>query len=57
MAFDKWPVVEIWHARASCFAFICSKTRWPVLLEILKSVLAIDGELFRLIGDARVRVS
>ena len=21
-AFDKWPVVEVWHAQASCFAFV-----------------------------------
>lgn len=21
-AFEKWPLIEIWHAQASCFAFV-----------------------------------
>ncbi len=21
-AFEKWPLVEVWHAQASCFAFV-----------------------------------
>jgi hypothetical protein len=21
-AFDKWPLIEVWHAQASCFAFV-----------------------------------
>jgi len=24
-AFDKWPLVEVWHAQASCFAFVVLK--------------------------------
>ena len=26
-AFDKWPLVEVWHAQASCFAFVVLQHR------------------------------
>jgi hypothetical protein len=26
-AFEKWPVVEVWHAQASCFAFVVLRNR------------------------------
>ena len=29
-AFDKWPIVEVWHAPASCFAFVVCQRREDV---------------------------
>jgi len=26
-AFEKWPLIEIWHAQASCFAFVVLRHR------------------------------
>ncbi len=26
-AFEKWPVIEVWHAQASCFAFVVLRHR------------------------------
>lgn len=49
-AFDKWPIIEVWHAQASCFAFVVLKNSEDVPAAISE----LDG---RFIGDARVRVS
>ncbi|CAF4001812.1 unnamed protein product [Rotaria magnacalcarata] len=49
-AFEKWPLIEIWHAHASCFAFVVLRQR-----EDAQQVISeLDG---RYILDARVRVS
>lgn len=29
-AFEKWPLVEVWHAQASCFAFVVLRNREDV---------------------------
>ena len=29
-AFDKWELVEVWHAKASCFAFVVLRNREDV---------------------------
>lgn len=29
-AFDKWPLVEVWQAQASCFAFVVLRNREDV---------------------------
>jgi hypothetical protein len=26
-AFDKWPLMDVWHAQASCFAFVVLRHR------------------------------
>ncbi len=26
-AFDKWPLMDVWHAKASCFAFVVLRHR------------------------------
>jgi hypothetical protein len=26
-AFEKWPIIEVWHAQASCFAFVVLRHR------------------------------
>jgi len=49
-AFEKWPVAEVWHAQASCFAFVVLRNREDVQTAISE----LDG---RFIGDARVRVT
>ncbi|CAF1195479.1 unnamed protein product [Rotaria sordida] len=49
-AFDKWPLIEVWHANASCFAFVVLRHR----NDGQQAINELDG---RYIGDARVRVS
>ncbi|CAF1125649.1 unnamed protein product [Rotaria sp. Silwood1] len=49
-AFDKWPIVEVWHAQASCFAFVVLRNRE----DVQQAINELDG---RYIGDARVRVT
>ncbi|CAF4212661.1 unnamed protein product [Rotaria socialis] len=49
-AFEKWPLIEIWHAHASCFAFVVLRQRE----DAQQAISELDG---RYIGDARVRVS
>ena len=29
-AFEKWPLIEVWHAQASCFAFVVLRNREDV---------------------------
>ncbi|CAF2696874.1 unnamed protein product [Rotaria sp. Silwood2] len=49
-AFNKWPLIEVWHAQASCFAFVVLRQRE----DGQQAISELDG---RYIGDARVRVS
>jgi hypothetical protein len=49
-AFDKWPLVEVWHAQASCFAFVVLRNHE----DVQPAINELDG---RFIGDARVRVT
>ncbi|CAF0898107.1 unnamed protein product [Adineta ricciae] len=49
-AFEKWPLVEVWHAQASCFAFVVLRNRE----DVRKAIDELDG---RFIGNARVRVT
>ncbi|CAF1241185.1 unnamed protein product [Adineta steineri] len=49
-AFDKWPLIEVWHAKASCFAFVVLRHRE----DGQRAISELDG---RCIGDARIRVS
>ncbi|CAF0886115.1 unnamed protein product [Adineta ricciae] len=49
-AFNKWPIIEVWHAQASCFAFVVLRHRQ----DGQHAISELDG---RCIGDARVRVS
>ncbi|UJR15363.1 hypothetical protein I4U23_002312 [Adineta vaga] len=49
-AFEKWQVIEVWHAQASCFAFVVLGHRD----DGQRAISELDG---RYIGDARVRVS
>jgi hypothetical protein len=39
-AFDKWPLVEIWHAPASCFAFVVFQYRH----DVQKAIDELDGQ-------------
>ncbi|UJR31249.1 hypothetical protein I4U23_018751 [Adineta vaga] len=49
-AFEKWPLVEVWHAQASHFAFVVLRNRE----DVRQAIDELDG---RFIGDARVHVS
>ncbi|CAF1574052.1 unnamed protein product [Rotaria sp. Silwood1] len=49
-AFDKWSLIEVWHAQASCFAFVVLRHRH----DGQQAINELDGQY---IGDARVRVS
>ncbi|CAF0718169.1 unnamed protein product [Adineta steineri] len=49
-AFEKWPIVEVWHAQASCFAFVVLRNHE----DVQQAINGLDG---RFIGDARVRVT
>ncbi|CAF3618553.1 unnamed protein product [Rotaria socialis] len=49
-AFEKWPIAEVWHAQASCFAFVVLRNHD----DVQPAINELDG---RYIGDARVRVT
>ena len=38
-AFDKWPVAEVWHAQASCFAFVVLRNHE----DVQPAISEIDG--------------
>jgi hypothetical protein len=38
-AFEKWPVVEVWHAQASCFAFVVLRNRE----DVQQAINELDG--------------
>lgn len=39
-AFSKWPIIEIWHAKASCFAFIVLQNR----VDVEQAIDELDGQ-------------
>lgn len=39
-AFEKWPLIEIWHARASCFAFVVCRSRE----DVQQAISELDGQ-------------
>ena len=38
-AFDKWSLVEVWHAQASCFAFVVLRNRE----DVQQAINELDG--------------
>lgn len=42
-AFEKWPVAEVWHAQASCFAFVVLRNHE----DVQTAMKEIDGRYRR----------
>ena len=39
-AFDRWPLIEIWHAQASCFAFVVCQHQD----DVQQAISELDGQ-------------